>query len=249
MSADVNVRSEYRAGFFLSAGECNAQSVMPLPLLVQRIIEVATLHANSLGIGYSRLCGFNMAWVLSRASIEMTRYPGINENYSLTTWIESANRHFSERNVEIADGDGVVIGYARTLWVAIDVANRRGADMSPLLPGLPLSDRECPIARQPKLRAVTDSDSVRNHRFSYCDIDFNRHVNSTRYVETILNNWSVDFFDSNVVKRFDIAYLSEIHYNDEVTVATKADGNCCEVEFVNGGVPCTRARILFEPRI
>lgn len=238
---------EYRIDYFLSAGECNAQSVIPMPTLVQRIIEVSTMHANSTGIGYANLHKRGLAWVLSRISIEMDRYPGINEHFSLTTWIESANRHFSERNVMVTDGSGDVIGYARTIWVAIDMESRRAGDMSAIIDGVPLGDRPCPIARQAKLQPVTVPDMVRHHRFRYCDIDFNRHVNSTRYVETILNEWGVEFFDRNEISRFDIAYMSEIHYNDVVEVVVRNDCGYSEVEIRRDGAACTRARLAFRP--
>ena len=41
--------------YFLTPGECNPEQRMPLTLLINRLIEVATLHANELGIGYAYL--------------------------------------------------------------------------------------------------------------------------------------------------------------------------------------------------
>ena len=43
--------------YFLTPAECNPQQRMPLTLLINRIIEVATLHATELGIGYADLVG------------------------------------------------------------------------------------------------------------------------------------------------------------------------------------------------
>lgn len=103
---------------------------MPITLIAQRVIEIATEHANILGVGYSDMIMFNSGWVLSRMSIEMTRYPGVNEEYSLTTWIEGFNRLYSERNMEIQDGNGETIGYVRTIWVAIDMDTRRPSDLT-----------------------------------------------------------------------------------------------------------------------
>ena len=84
--------------YFLTAGESNAEGRMPLTLVAERVIEVATEHANSLGIGYANLIKSNIGWVLSRMSIEMVRYPVINDSYTMETWIESYNRMFSNRN-------------------------------------------------------------------------------------------------------------------------------------------------------
>ena len=42
---------EFKQTFFLSAGETNAEQEISLPLLTSKIIDIATAHANSLGIG------------------------------------------------------------------------------------------------------------------------------------------------------------------------------------------------------
>ena len=95
---------EYSHTYFLTAGECDAESRMPMPLIVSRLIEVATEQANAWGVGYSRLKESGQAWVLSRISVEMMEYPHVNEEYTITTWVESYNRHFSERNFVITAG-------------------------------------------------------------------------------------------------------------------------------------------------
>lgn len=43
--------SVFSQSFFLSAGEANAEQEISLALLTSKIIDIATAHANSLGIG------------------------------------------------------------------------------------------------------------------------------------------------------------------------------------------------------
>lgn len=65
----MNRPTEYTHKYTLTAGESNACGRMPLTLVTERIIEVATEHANALGIGYAALITRNIGWVLSRLSI------------------------------------------------------------------------------------------------------------------------------------------------------------------------------------
>lgn len=240
---------EYTVEYFLSAAECNAQQELSLPLLAQRLIDVSTAHANDLNIGYDRLIEDNNTWVLSRITVEMSRFPAINEHYSLTTWVETLNRHFSERNVEISDGSGNPIGYARLIWVAIDIVTRRPSDLSKYLPEVAVSERPCPIARQSRLTPIGIPDHIGMYKFVFSDIDFNRHVNSTRYIQFILDQWSVGFFDMRRVARFEIAYQAEAHYDDIVEVRRKGDEETQDFEIARDGTVCTRARIRFAPRL
>ena len=47
--------SIFEQTYFLTPAECNPEGRMPITLLINRLIEVATLHANELGIGYATL--------------------------------------------------------------------------------------------------------------------------------------------------------------------------------------------------
>lgn len=210
---------EYKQSFYLSAGECNPQAEMPITLLMNRIIEVATNHANSWGVGYARLIEDAQGWVLSRVTIEMKRYPRVDEWYSLTTWIEDYNRHFSQRNMEIADGDGNVIGYARTIWVVINLNTRESVDISKLsYISANVTEHTCPIEPQSRLRPFEPT-RVEGYRFCYTDIDFNGHVNTVRYLEHILNQFPLQVYSEHYIHRLELAFVKESYYDTTASIA------------------------------
>lgn len=189
MTAAENLPTELTVGYRMTAAGASAQGTLPLSTLVADVIQVATDHANALGVGYSRLIEDGNSWVLSRLTIEVDRMPRINEDYSLTTWIEGFNRHFSERNFELC-ASGVTIGYMRTVWVAINVATRRPADLSGISHlQSTVSDRRCPIEPQRRIPSPpADMADVYEVIFRSSDIDFNRHVTTTRYMELAVDS-------------------------------------------------------------
>ena len=248
----MDAPKEYTHKYFLTAGECNAQQQMPITLIAQRVIEVATEHANILGVGYADLIKSNEGWVLSRMTIEMTRYPGVNEEYSFTTWIEGFNRLYSERNMEIQDGKGETIGYVRTIWVAIDMETRRPCDLTSIKwLANTVSDRPCPIAKQGRLLPLKEEESTisAQHRFKVSDIDFNRHVNSVRYMDAFLDQWNLEHFDNNDIARFEIQYLHETHFGDKAHIITKCVENIAETEILVNETANCRAKIEFKSKI
>ncbi|MDE6207405.1 MAG: acyl-[acyl-carrier-protein] thioesterase [Muribaculaceae bacterium] len=220
----TDIHTEHSRDYILTAGESNAQGIMPLTLMVERVIESATRHANELGIGYDALIKHNIGWVLSRLTLEMSRFPRINEHYCLTTWIESTNKFFSLRNFAITAPGGEVLGYARTVWVAIDYATRRMAPLSKfdmsLFPTAPL---ECPIAPTPQMKALEGDCETSFYRFKYCDLDFNRHVNTVRYIEVLMNQWSLEHYDRYFPSRFDIIFHHECYYDEEIELRRRRE--------------------------
>lgn len=268
------IQQVFPCRFFLTPGECNPQQRMPLTLLINRLIEVATLHADQIGIGYSFLAREHQTWVLSRVAVEMSRYPGVDEYYTVSTWVSSVSRLFSERDFEIADGDGNIIGHARTVWAVIDTRTRQVGDISrmswirEIIPG-----KESPVEKPSRLRPIpspseseTPPDGYREvkYRFQYTDIDFNRHVNSSRYIELLLNQWRMEFHDANRLTRFEIAYIHEARYDMEATLRLLTSGSTAATipvattttavstttaELLGpDGQPLIRALLRFSPR-
>ncbi len=241
--------SLFEQHYFLSASECNPQQEMPLPLLMTRIIEMATLHANSWGVGYERLIADNQGWVLSRVTCEMQRYPQVNQNYSLSTWIEDYNRRFSLRNLEIKDENGIAIGYARTVWMVINYATRQGVDISKLdyMKSNVLA-KPCPIEPQGRLHTVTTGLSV-PYTFGYVDCDVNRHVNTVRYLEHLLNCFTMEKMDNHYVHRMELAFNQETRYGDHATIhLDNSDALDCHMSIDVDGTSHCKARFGFNPR-
>lgn len=236
--------------YFLTAGECDAEGRMPLPLVAERIIEVSTAHANELGIGYATLVKHGIGWVLSRLSIEMVRYPGINEEYSLTTWIESINRRFSERNILITDANGAVAGYARSVWSAIDFARRTGADLAGTgIEHCPVAVIDCPIEKTPRIPAPDPNVVGKEYTFRYCDLDFNRHVNTIRYLELLMDQWTLEHYDAMETERVDLLFHHECRFGDTVSarICSPVD-KMYDCELSREGVRVVGARFRFRNR-
>lgn len=215
--------------FFLSAGEVNAEGRMALPLLTAKIIDIATEHANSLGIGNPDMRHLGYGWVLSRIAIEISRYPRVNEQYTLSTWIESWNRHFSVRNFMIADADGKACGYASSIWMVLNWNTRENAGTSHLnLDPAMILGESAPIARMGKHRQIVEpGDEIHNgalvanapsktYTFGYSDLDFYRHVNTVRYVSMLLNCFTLEEMDNTEIERLEMSFLREGRYGETV---------------------------------
>lgn len=208
----------------VTPGEANAEGELSLPVLVTKIIDVATCHANSLHIGNPDMEPIGCGWVLSRFSIEVLRYPAIHESYTLITWIESMNRRFSTRVFELRGADGSPIGWCRSIWMAMNYKTRESHDLRALhLDTSDIKGAGVPIPLQAKHRIIlppgsseeagklTATHQTVTHRYGYSDLDSYRHVNTVRHVALLLDQFSLEEHDTSRVTRFETAFLHEIH--------------------------------------
>lgn len=219
----MTTTEELSKSFGISAAGCDAARRLPPSTLVADIIDLAVAHADKLGVGYAAMAPHGIMWVMGRLSIEAERWPVMFDTYTLTTWVASVNRMMSERDFEITV-DGRHAGYARTIWSAIDSTTRQAALLTPVIGGLDIairSDRECPVGRAPRLGSPATPDSVRSYTFGLSDLDFNRHVTTTRYVDLIVDTIPLDLYDRSSLRRIDLAFHREARYADTVDISSQ----------------------------
>ncbi len=238
------MEKELEKHFYVSAAEGNARGEISMVMLVSRLIGIATDHANSLGIGNPAMEG--AGWVLSRLTIEAARYPAVNEEYSIITWIEGWNRHYSERCFHLLDKEGRVICQARSIWMVIDLKHHTNVGLSHLTLGEDMiSARVCDMARQQRHRG-DNWDREATYRFAYTDIDFYRHVNTLRYIQLLLNQFPLSLYDRHHVQRFEIAFINEGHYDEEVKILSRREDAGTTFLIRGEEKEIVKARIRFE---
>lgn len=251
MNTDNNTDDNrvYTRDYFLVAGDADAQQELPLTSLVRNFIEVASLHANALGFGHTAMAPMGLGWVLSRLSVEMTKFPAINRNYRVMTWIESWTRHYSERCFEVQDEDGTTLGYARTVWMVIDTVSHSGATTERLCGSDSLvMPRPCPIARMrrlPVFGAADEGVETSGYTYRLTDIDFYRHVNTVKHIRTLLDTYDMDVMDRCRIARADFAFMHEGRYGMTVSILRRGD----TMRVLNpSGETVIAARLIMAPR-
>ena len=79
---------------------------------------------------------------------------------------------------------------------------------------------ECPSpAEKPRKVPAPDAEPVLTHKVAYSDIDFNRHVNTMRYIEMMLDVLPIERFAEERPLRLDINFLKEARYGQTLSVA------------------------------
>ena len=83
----------------------------------------------------------------------------------------------------------------------------------------------------------------------YCDIDYNGHLNSVKYIEHILNELPLDIFRSHSVHRVEVSYSAECFYREHLAVYIDKKGEeheyDVEIRKESGEVAC-RAKIILK---
>ncbi|MDL2243384.1 acyl-[acyl-carrier-protein] thioesterase [Bacteroidales bacterium OttesenSCG-928-J19] len=205
--------------FHIESYVCDFMGKATLPVVGNFILQAATIHAHERGFGYDAISKDAAAWVLSRLTIEMIEYPDHDTNITVETWVEDVARFFTNRCFRFLNQEGKTIGYARSIWAAINTTTRRPIDIPAWRPDLAdfiEADKECLAEKPGKIPSVDNVEPSMGYSVRYSDIDINKHMNSVKYIEHIINVFDLDLFRRKHISRFEMVYLQEGGFADKM---------------------------------
>ncbi|NPD92383.1 acyl-[acyl-carrier-protein] thioesterase [Xylanibacter muris] len=201
--------------------------------LGNHMLNAADFHSSERGFGMTYLNPIHKTWVLSRLAIEMEEMPEQYTRFYVETWVESAMRYFTNRNFRVVGEDGTIYGYGRSVWAMIDTGTRQPQDIMAVRDGEIVNwietEKECPMEKGSRVRMSGNAELVRTIDTHYNDVDVNGHINSVKYIEHVLDLFSLDNYRENRIGRFEIAYVAESYYGDRLSFFREetADGEYC----------------------
>lgn len=197
--------------------------------LGNHLLNAADFHSTDRDFGMTYLNPIHKTWVLSRLAVEMDEMPMQYTKFNVETWVESAMKYFTNRNFRVVGEDGKVYGYGRSVWAMIDTETRQLQDILEIHDGEIVNwieaEKECPIEKSSRVKMSDKAVLVREIDTYYNDVDVNGHVNSIKYIEHILDLFSIDFYLENRIKRFEIAYVAESYGGDRLSFWQEQTGD------------------------
>ncbi len=186
--------------------------------------EVSGAHAEGWGLGRQPLMEAGIAWVLTRAAFQMDEYPSYGQTVTVKTWPGKARHAFFPRHYTFFV-DGREIGRSTTLYVLMDIHDRKMAAPARLPGQLPEYDIPAPLPTPGAIALPDVAVEERVHTVRYTDLDFNGHVNNTRYLD-----WYADCFDVEMHQQMELAeatvhFLQEIRPGEQVTLQLRREGD------------------------
>ncbi len=208
------------------------------------LLNTAGTDAQRKGFGVDVLGSENRSWVLSRMAIEVDRRPAQYSDFRVNTWVNENNRLVSTRNFEAVDAEGNPFCRSVSQWCLIDFVKRVPVNLAELEPiyAPHVCDAPSPCDAPRKLRPV-EPQVTTEHKVVYSDIDFNRHVNTMRYIVMMLDMLPIELMAENRAMRLDIHFIHECRLGQTLTVGYRQDDNLSQFEIAtdDGSVACRAA--------
>lgn len=187
--------------------------------IVNNLLNTAGEDARLNGIGIDVLSERNFGWVLLRLGVELDERPSEAEEYTVETWVTEYSSLTTTRCFRILDSEGGCIGRAVSIWCLLDFAQRRPAPMQSIadITAETLTDMPQPCAAPMKLRPF-EAEPCSSHTVKYMDIDFNRHMNTLRYIDLLADELPIEVVAADRKVRVDVHFVKESVFGEKLFV-------------------------------
>ncbi len=212
-----------QSAFTVRSTETDQNGQATLSALVGYMQEAAWDNTATMGISMYELLDRGLTWVLQRMRIEMFHYPRHREQITVETWASGRERVFLHRDFRVYNTDRELLGQATSVWLVMDVVKRQMVSVPEFItavevvPGaepLPFAKGKLPQLEEP---LYGQQMPVRWH-----DIDLNRHVTNTRYLQWVLETLPADILEKQQLSEIDIIFKSESMLGDTVMATAGA---------------------------
>lgn len=199
--------------------------------------DAANGHCHLLHLTFEEMRKLGVGWVMTRAHLQMDRYPVYGDTVTVKTWPAKTRHMFFPRNF-VFEVNGEEVGRAVELFVLMDMETRKIALPGRLPAGLPVYDLPDALPLPGNLKTLDTPASAQPYTPVYMDLDMNGHVNNTRYVDWFMNRFPVEKHQKALLHELLIHYNAEVLPHESVTLSLCEDGDTSVLRGLNGETLC-----------
>ena len=238
-----------KADFKVTSYMADFQNRLRLSMLLGLQQETAFQHAAVLIREYGPPSAEASFWVTTQSWTTVTRLPSVNEHIHIETWLRHHSRLVCRRNFAVTSSEGEPLAQTAMDWVVLSAATRRPlrVDAWPVDRGLFL---ESPLGEIEGRRMTPFPEILPSYQrvVRYSEIDLNKHVNNTRYIDWILDSFDLDFLAQKKISHMHLCYKQECTLGNRLTILkgkVSADEYYLEAHLDHAESPAFQAMVTF----
>lgn len=245
------MEGSYQKQVVITPSRCDATSRLSLHSIFVLFQDIASEHAESLGIGGAALAEKGLFWLTVRTRVRVYSRPRMMQEATVQTWLGkfAPGDLRTDRYYRLTCGDRLV-AEGRTEWAILRLADNSVARMREVgMPDVEILEETVCNAPFSRFRPdFAEDDFSMEHIVRPSDVDMGQHMNNTAYVRTILDTFTVPELKALKPAELEICFRQPCFGGQALTVRRKAEegGWLFAVEHPDGK-QAALARLLIQP--
>ncbi|MBR3354331.1 MAG: hypothetical protein IKG47_03055 [Oscillospiraceae bacterium] len=219
--------------FPIAPSQCDSSGRLGIANTFSLFMDIATEHADILGIGLNALAPLNRFWLTVKSKAYFYRMPKLSEIITLSTWPEHPDSRRCNRDYTITSGNELLIA-GKTEWAVIDTLSGRLVKVDSVYPDDLIILDDISI-KEDYIKFSSDlSDAVvlGKYQVTSNDIDLGGHMNNVAYIRVLPSLFSSKDWQALNIKEIEMWYRSQCFENEELTVIQKNVDSSKEVFYL-----------------
>lgn len=214
--------------------DTNIDYELKVPVIeIMRLLEVATFnHADKIGLDHDTMLKENNAfWVVSKMKMAISGDIHSRDKVTIKTWTHTPGMLRFNRNCILKVKNKIKVKAAAE-WCCLDYETRKPRKGSSIkYPDLEMVEKKELNMPYSNLKLdVNDTDYVYTKIVRTTDIDVNNHTNNLKYNYIAFDALTIDELKSINIKEYEIYFVNESKYEDEIKVYKKKLKDCYYIE-------------------
>ena len=219
----------YERERIMGFGDLDANGDVKLTALLKYASEAAFLNAEELGIGLDKTLQTGLIFLIQRFGMKIKQLPKMDQKVVVRTWPGDITRSAFKRYGEIQDATGNPLVQWETLWVLVDINERKIKRPSAFPIDFPHYGTLDVTAESEKIKLPEDAETMASyqHPVRFSELDINQHMNNAIYGDLVANVLSLgSSLDMKEWQEVQFNYIHEAKLGDEIKVdAHKVENN------------------------
>jgi len=217
---------------------CDASGRLSYPGAFECFMDIATQHADVLGVGLRDLSPKNLYWLTVKTKIVFLRRPEMGETAALMTWPEVPGRIRCMRSYEMKQGDEPLL-CGKTEWAVVNTATGRMIPASEVFPNGNLFRQysACGDAFTVIPDHFDDAEPCASYTVRSTDIDVGGHMNNAAYVRAIAGLFSAKAWQEMNIREMEVAFRAPCFEGNALMAQKRRNGDAIEIRPVKSADP------------
>lgn len=209
----------YRKQMIVGTSLCGADGKMNIPSTFAAFQDIASEHAERMGIGFEKMRREQIFWVTVRTRVHFYNRPGLAETVEIETWPLQPGKLRCDRCYRM-NGGGQLLAEGRTEWCIVNTQTGAACPLEGVFaPETAYCEERLLDAPYARFRHnFAEEDRVCGYVVRTCDIDVGRHMNNVAYLRLLTDSFSVAELEAMQISEMEIMYLSSCYEGDELSV-------------------------------
>ena len=205
--------------FYLGLSDVNTNKELVNSNLLKHLEDVAGMHSEIAGFGFTDIEKTRRSWVLLAWKVEIKKRPLVNDTLKIKTWSRCIEKIYAYRDFEVRDQYGDVVAIASSKWIFIDIDTEKF---------IKIPEEVIEKYKQEDIQVFEEKDLGRlkepssfyinkiNFKITRNMIDVNKHLHNTYYLDIAKEALPEEIALNHEFNNFEIMYKKEIKLGDIV---------------------------------